>query len=110
MSAWGARILGIRAMPLKENEILDQVEAYLVGHVSLRDLSAWLHEAAWDMDEAVPRAQAFAYAVLGRLAERSTSGSPEVELRRELQSLARDRRERLDRLSRGIGQESASRA
>lgn len=96
-------------MPIKENEILDQVEAYVAGHIRLSDFSAWLYEIAWDieLDTPVP-AQAFAYAVLGRVAERSTSGSSDEALRAELQRLARARREGLDRLSRVIERRMAA--
>ena len=88
---------------LKENEILDQVEAYVAGQIPLRHLSGWLYEATWDMaPDTHPRAQAFTYAVLGKLAEQSSAGFSEAVLRQELQRVARVRREELNRLARVI--------
>jgi hypothetical protein len=88
---------------LKDGEILDQIEAYLGGHMSLNGFAAWVYETTWDMaSETGPRAQAFAYAVLGKVAEHSTAGGPETALRAELEKIARGRREDLDRLARVI--------
>lgn len=74
---------------LKENEIRDQLAGYLAGHIPLRELSSWLYEATWDMDaDTDPSTQAFAYAVLARLAEHSSAGFSEAELRTGLSKLA----------------------
>jgi len=87
-------------MPLKENEILDRVEAYVAGQIRLSDFSAWLYEVTWDMEsDAAPRTQAFAYVVLGKVAERSTAGASEDPLRAELRKLASARRAELDKLA-----------
>jgi hypothetical protein len=93
-------------MPLKENEILDQVEAYVAGQIPLRALSVWLHELACDMEDldASPRTQAFAYTVLAKVSERYSSGAPESALRVVLDRLARTRREDLDRIASVITQ------
>jgi hypothetical protein len=73
---------------LKEREIRDQLAAYLEGAVPLREFSGWLYRETWDMAGSDPGARAFAYEVLGRVAERSTAGFGEQELREELRRLA----------------------
>jgi hypothetical protein len=74
---------------LKEREIRDQVAGYLAGYIPLQDLSSWIYSVTWDMDADSPRTRAFAYAVLGQLAEYSSAGLSEQDLRDALDSLSR---------------------
>jgi hypothetical protein len=71
----------------KENEIRERLAAYLDGTLSLGDFSGWLYREVWDMTESEPEARALAYGVLRRVAERSTAGFSEEELRNELRPL-----------------------
>ncbi len=73
---------------LKEREIRDRLASYLAGALPLRDFSAWLYGESLDMEGSSPRAQALVYAILGRLAERSSAGFSESKLRAWLLPLA----------------------
>jgi hypothetical protein len=65
------------------------VAGYLAGYIPLQDLSSWIYGVTWDMNVDNPRTRSLACAVLGQLAEYSSAGLSEQDLRDELDSLSR---------------------
>jgi hypothetical protein len=85
----GTVILGGGVSMLKEREVRDRLSAYLDGAMPLREFSAWLYGESWHIEErSEPAARALVYEILGRVAERSTSGFSEEVLRESLLPLA----------------------
>jgi hypothetical protein len=74
---------------LKEREIRDQLASYLASQITLADLSSWIYSVTWDLEAGTdPNARDLAYKILGRLAEHSSAGFSEDDLRASLLPIA----------------------
>ncbi|HEU4371128.1 MAG TPA: hypothetical protein VFV05_23150, partial [Methylomirabilota bacterium] len=74
---------------IKEREIRERLVAYLDGADSVREFSRWLHSTSWNMEaDSPPSAQALASDILARLAEHSSVGFSEDDLRAALLPIA----------------------